>query len=55
MIKGDLIDHVFKMEDKGSCLVTLDRSEYGNNVKNNLEASDIYEKIKVKANDQVLF
>ena len=45
MLRKDLEKHVYKLEDKGSCLVRMDKLLYERNVKRNLESSTLYEEL----------
>lgn len=38
-------DHIYKMEDKGSCIVRLEKVDYENNVKTNLSKGNQYEQL----------
>ena len=41
------------MEDKGSCLVRMDKEDYENNVKHNLEESNQYEELHRDTTDDI--
>merc|ERR1712215_509698 len=43
MINSDLENHVYRLEDKGSCIVRLDMDDYENNAIDNLENTTVYE------------
>ena len=43
-VKEDMKTHVYKLEDKGSCLTGIKKEDYENNVQNNLNNADMYEK-----------
>ena len=45
LIKRDSIDHVYKREDKGSCIVRMNKADYERNVENNLNNQSQYEVI----------
>ena len=46
LIKKDSMDHVYKREDKGSCIVRMSKIDYENNVERNLNNQTQYEKMQ---------
>ena len=42
-----------ELEDKGSCLVRLDKADYKNNVKHNLESPNLYEKLNNETTEEI--
>ena len=46
LIKKDSINHVYKREDKGSCIVRMDKADYEQNVEKNLNNQSQYEQIQ---------
>ena len=47
-IKKDMNDHVYKMEDKGSCITRIKTEDYENNVQKNLDNAQMFEKINIE-------
>ena len=45
MLKADLTTHVYRLEDKGSCIVRLDKLDYENNAESNLQNAAVYEEV----------
>ena len=45
MINEDSLKNVYKREDKGSCIVRMDRVAYESNVEKHLENETLYEKV----------
>lgn len=45
LIKVDSLTHVYKKEDKGSCIVRMNKDDYENNVEKHLDNVIFYEKV----------
>ena len=44
-VKEDMKTHVYKLEDKGSCITRIKKEDYENNVKEHLNNSGMYKKL----------
>ena len=51
-IKIDSRTHVYKKEDKGSCIVRMDRNDYEKNVEQTLDNKDMFEVIDVDPSEE---
>ena len=51
LVKNDS-DHIYKMEDKGSCIVRMRKEDYEKNVESHLDNPQMYEKLDDDPTDE---